>query len=70
MGRRHIQEIETGTRTKAGKVRTDHAQQESISSEAPITEERVASETSGVVGNFCVSRFAKGRSMSQIKDVK
>ena len=49
-------ETGTGTRTKAGKVRTDHAQQESISLEAPITEERVASETSGVVGSFCVSR--------------
>ncbi len=51
-------EIETGTgiRTKAAKVRRDHAQQESTSLEAPITEQRVASETSGVVGNSCVSR--------------
>src|SRR5579864_7233846 len=53
-------EIETGTgtviRTKAGKVRTHHAPQESTPLEAPITEERVASETGGVVGSSCVSR--------------
>ena len=49
-------ETRTGIRTKADKVRTDHAQQESTSLEAPITEERVASETSGVVGNSCVFR--------------
>jgi hypothetical protein len=45
-------EIETGSgiRTKARKVRTGHAQQESTSLEALMTEERVASETNGVVG--------------------
>ena len=44
-----------GARRIRGSTTTDHAQQESTSLEAPITQEPVASKTSRVVGNSCVS---------------